>query len=274
MLTPVTPESASPNSTKELQLGINCLSQGIVISDPNNSGDGLQIQNAGENATSCPLSEVKSDNSAMSPASRMAMAIRARKERGKSQQLLATSPLVPGAMVPEVMSVPRDRAMHSGQSERAVSLSADEVKGLYARGHRSFTMRDLCFIDLSNQTLSGSNFVQSKLPKATLRNADLSKCIFSRADLAEASLQGANLEGAYFNNADLQGANLQGANLRQASLTNANLRGVNLCGADLRGARVTDQQLAMARTNWLTVFPGGRTQRSRQINPFCARRLP
>jgi serine/threonine-protein kinase len=71
-------------------------------------------------------------------------------------------------------------------------------------------------------------------------------------------LRNANLFKAYFNYANLEGADLRGANLAHACLSNANLRGANLCGADLTGALISDEQLAMARTNWSTVYPNGR----------------
>ncbi|MEH2453747.1 pentapeptide repeat-containing protein, partial [Nostoc sp.] len=65
-------------------------------------------------------------------------------------------------------------------------------------------------------------------------------------------------EKSGFNHADLEGADLRGADLSNAYLSNANLRGANLCGANLTSAKISDEQLALAKTNWMTVRPNGK----------------
>ncbi len=252
MLIPVSADLASPNSTTPVELPLDNLPQGIVMPTLIDDCDSLPSPGTEQDHGDF-YSEVKSESAEMSPASRMAVAIRARKERVKSRELSTTD-----ALLFEAMHLKRVATLYGHRFESSARLSVDEFKASYARGQRNFSMCDLGSIDLQKQTLAGSNFTQSKLQKADLRNANLSRCIFGRANLAQVSLQGANLEGAYFNNADLQEADLRSANLRQASLTSANLKGANLCGADLRGARITDAQLAMARTNWSTVLPSGK----------------
>jgi uncharacterized protein YjbI with pentapeptide repeats len=44
----------------------------------------------------------------------------------------------------------------------------------------------------------------------------------------------------------------------QPILRHANLKGANLCGANLCDAQVTQEQIALAKTNWLTVMPSGK----------------
>lgn len=182
--------------------------------------------------------------------SRMAAAIRARRERSTRSH-----------------SAPGQGRGKAGQNHRMISgqrsgnsgkLTPDALKLSYIKGRRDFSMQSLNSADLQKTTLAGSNFTQSKLQKANFQNADLNNANFGRADLTQASFRGANLGRTYFSNANLQGADLKGANLSYATLSNANLRGANLCGADLTGARVTEEQLAMARTNWSTIYPDGK----------------
>ncbi|MBE9138940.1 pentapeptide repeat-containing protein [Nodosilinea sp. LEGE 07088] len=182
-----------------------------------------------------------------SPSSRMAAAIRARRERSNSGGKAA--PLVPS---------------HSGspkplsRATSAKALSADDVKQKYTKGRRDFSLQGFKELDLQRTMLAEINFNQSQLPSANFQGSDLSNANFGRANLSHASLRNANLVKAYFHYANLEGADLRGANLARASLSNANLRGANLCGADLTGALISSDQLAVARTNWSTVMPNGR----------------
>ncbi|MEO0988315.1 MAG: serine/threonine-protein kinase [Cyanobacteria bacterium J06639_14] len=186
------------------------------------------------------------------PSSRMAAAIRARRERAK------TSAPGTGSLYSNPMRT-KNTPMVSGQRTGGTGrLTADQLKAAYAKGRRDFSMQTLNSISLQKLDLAGSNFTQSKLQKANFQNADLNGSNFGRADLNKANLRGANLGRAYCSNANFQGVDLRGANLNYATLSNANLRGANLCGADLTGARVTDEQLAMARTNWATIYPNGK----------------
>jgi serine/threonine-protein kinase len=191
-----------------------------------------------------------------SPSSRMAAAIRARRERANKSK--SNQGLSQGLAVSRSMKSQGDRTSTDSPTKSGGKLSAEELTLSYTKGRRDFSVLTLTAIDLQKATLSNSNFSASKLKKANFQNADLSSINFSRADLTQASLRGANLGRAYLSNANLQGADLRGSNLNYATLSNANLRGTNLCGADLTGARVTDDQLAMAKTNWSTIYPNGK----------------
>ncbi len=202
-------------------------------------------------------SQPNSSNSGGSPSSRMAAAIRARRERASSKSGTNAYTMVNGRTV----GVSQLKPLPSGnasQSKRAASLSADELKKRYSRGHRDFSFMVFRNLELQRAALEDANFNQSKLPRANFQGAELENVNFGKANLSRAILRNANLFKAYFNYANLEGADLRGANLAHACLSNANLRGANLCGADLTGALISDEQLAMARTNWSTVYPNGR----------------
>ncbi|PZO36445.1 MAG: serine/threonine protein kinase [Shackletoniella antarctica] len=180
-----------------------------------------------------------------SPSSRMAAAIRARRERSHSGP--KSTPLGPGR---NGSPTPLPRA--------ATALSSDDVKQKYTKGRRDFSLQVFKDLDLQRTLLGEINFNQSKLPSANFQGSDLSNANFGRANLSRATLRNAKLVKAYFHYANLEGADLRGANLARACLSNANLRGANLCGADLTGALISDDQLDSARTNWSTVMPNGR----------------
>ncbi|MBF2027372.1 MAG: pentapeptide repeat-containing protein [Oscillatoriales cyanobacterium C42_A2020_001] len=137
-------------------------------------------------------------------------------------------------------------------------LDAEGLQNYYIKGKRDFASHDLRSLSLPKANLAGANFHQSNLGKINLQGANLHNADFGRASLTNANLRDANLSKAYLSYADLEGADLRGADLSGAYLLNANLRGTNLCGANLSGARLTEEQLAMARTNFLTVRPNGK----------------
>lgn len=188
--------------------------------------------------------------------SRMAAAIRARRERATTR----TSPATGTDYSRNGSGRSAIRMQSGGKTSggRGGKLTADQVKTAYAKGRRDFSMYTLTLLDLQKTILSGVNLTQAKLQKANFQNSDLSGANFGRADLSQATFRSANLGRAYFSNANLQDADFRGADLSYASLNQANLKGANLCGADLTGARVTDDQLAMARTNWATIYPNGK----------------
>ncbi len=211
------------------------------------------------------------DNTA-SPMGRMAAAIRARRERaggnntrtGQSSRP-GSNPRTAAGRSPQTDLTTGGRGSRSGgrnsggrSSGRKGKLTVNEVKLSYGKGQRDFSMSDLPGAALQKSVLAGANFTQSKLQKADFQGCDLATANFGRADLTKASFRNAKLGRAYFSNANLQEADLRGADLNYASLTNTNLRGANLCGANLTGARVTAEQLAMARTNWSTIYPNGK----------------
>jgi serine/threonine-protein kinase len=137
-------------------------------------------------------------------------------------------------------------------------LDADGLQSYYSKGRRDFASCDLNALQMPKANLAGATFHQANLSKINLQGANLFNADFGRATLNRANLRDANLIKAYMNNADLESADLRGADLSQAYLLNANLRGANLCGANLTGAKLTEEQLAMARTNWMTVRPSGK----------------
>lgn len=128
----------------------------------------------------------------------------------------------------------------------------------YINGRRDFAMQDLSMLDLERVDLTEVNFHGCKLHKTNLHKAILFNSDLGQASLNQASLKDANLCRAYLSHADLEGADLRGADLSDAYLNHANLRGANLSGANLTNAKVSEEQLAMAKTNWMTIRPNGK----------------
>ena len=137
-------------------------------------------------------------------------------------------------------------------------LDTGSLLTAYAKGRRDFALQDLSLLDLQQADLSSTNFHSCRLDRANLQGASLSDSDFSRASLNRANLKQSNLCKAYLSHADLEGADLRGADLSYAYLINANLRGANLCGAILTGAKLSEEQLALAKMNWMTVRPSGK----------------
>ncbi len=128
----------------------------------------------------------------------------------------------------------------------------------YINGKRDFAMQNLSMLDLERADLTEVNFHGCKLHKTNLHKAILFNSDLGQASLNQASLKEANLSKAYLSHADLEGADLRGADLSDAYLNHANLRGANLSGANLTNAKVSEEQLAMAKTNWMTIRPNGK----------------
>ncbi|WP_013322181.1 serine/threonine-protein kinase [Gloeothece verrucosa] len=128
----------------------------------------------------------------------------------------------------------------------------------YEKGRRDFAQQELKAINLSKAKIPGINLYQAELVRANLQSTDLSGADLGRANLSQAVLKNTNLGQAYLGYANLEQADLRGADLTGANLKFANLKAANLCGANLYEAQVTQEQLAMAKTNWLTVMPSGK----------------
>lgn len=236
----------------DLEPYLDSLAQNMSFPVSGDSRNDLQNPSSPDNSSYRRLREARSHSPSSSPSSRMAAAIRARRERASSRS--TTNGNRPSSVTPQ-----DNNRFSSGQRSLGTKrLTAEELKAAYNKGRRDFSMQVLTAITLPKVTLTGSNFTEAKLQNANLQNADLNGANLGRADLSKASLRGANLGRTYLNHANLQGADLRGANLNYAALQSANLKGANLCGADLSGARVADEQLAMARTNWATVYPNGK----------------
>ncbi len=198
-----------------------------------------------------------------SPAARAAMAIRARKtarlettnlQTGISNRSMATKPSLTNVKGRE----PNGRTAESSGKPHAPKLDAIALQTQYVKGKRDFASHDLSMLSLTKINLSGAVFHQANLQGANLQGANLFNADFGRANLSRATLRDANLSRAYLSNAGLENADLRGADLSHAYLVNANLRGANLCGANLTGAKITEEQIATARTNWLTIRPNGK----------------
>ena len=137
-------------------------------------------------------------------------------------------------------------------------ISSHTLLSDYINGKRDFAMQDLSMLDLERADLTEVNFHGCKLHKANLHKAILFNSDLGQASLNQAYLKEANLSKAYLSHADLEGADLRGADLSDAYLNHANLRGANLSGANLTSAKVSEEQLAMAKTNWMTIRPNGK----------------
>jgi serine/threonine-protein kinase len=146
--------------------------------------------------------------------------------------------------------------INSSQIRR--KLNSQTLLKAYLKGRRDFASFNISLLSLEGADLSGTNFHYAQLKQTNLQGANLQNTDFGRASLMQANLKEANLTKAYLSHADLEGADLRGADLSYAYLSQANLRGANLCGANLTGAKVTDEQLALAKTNWLTIRPNGK----------------
>lgn len=208
-----------------------------------------------------------STGSPSSPAARLAMAIRNRQTRFDSTSTqsgwtrgrsLDSGRLNGGVASRGRNSGGRSKDNSAGKKKVPARLDAEGLLSYYVKGRRDFASHDLRSLSLPKANLSGANFHQSNLGKINLQGANLHDADFGRANLTQAVLRDATLTKAYLSNADLEGADLRGADLSGAYLLNANLRGANLCGANLSGAKMTEEQLAMARTNWMTVRPSGK----------------
>ncbi len=199
-----------------------------------------------------------------SPTARAAMAIRARQIRPESTSLqsgLTRSRVM--AAKPSVLGVKsRDSTGRTGnsggQSNSSPKLDAQGLQSYYSKGKRDFASYELKELNLPRVDLSNAVFHQANFHRTNLHGANLISANFGRANLSRANLRDANLTKAYLSNADLEGADLRGADLSGAYLLNANLRGANLCGANLTGAKLSPEQLASARTNWMTIRPTGK----------------
>jgi serine/threonine-protein kinase len=210
-------------------------------------------------------SDLDSSGTTSSPHARAAAAIRARQFKSDATSLQsgpARSRVFDSrASASTSLKSKGSTGRKDGNGEKTkppTRLDADGLQSYYSKGRRDFASCDLNALQMPKANLSGATFHQANLSKINLQGANLFNADFGRATLNRANLRDANLAKAYMNNADLESADLRGADLSQAYLLNANLRGANLCGANLTGAKLTEEQLSMARTNWMTVRPSGK----------------
>ncbi|MBW4521483.1 MAG: pentapeptide repeat-containing protein [Scytolyngbya sp. HA4215-MV1] len=239
----------------DLEPYLDSLAKGM-ISQPGNPGRKPNGSKSDPDSTGSPSS----------PAARAAIAIRSRQIKSDSTSLqsgmmrnrvIAARPTASGMQGKD--SFGRTKGGAAGEKPKLPTrLDADTLQTYYSKGKRDFALHDLNSLNLQKVNLSEAVFHQANLSKINLQGATLCNTDFGRANLNRANLRDANLVKAYFSNADLEGADLRGADLSYAYLLNANLRGANLCGANLTGAKLTEEQLGMARTNWMTIRPSGK----------------
>lgn len=168
-----------------------------------------------------------SENTYISPTSRLAMAIRARKSR-------------------------------QGKTKYLTQVTAESIFTNYSQGRMDFSKQTFTKLNFKGANIPLINFRHSKMIDCNFEETNLKEANFYGAILIKTKFVKANLKRVHFMKADLEGANLEGANLTGANLEGANLEGANLTGANLTDANVLDEQLKKAQTNWATIFPDGK----------------
>ncbi|BAZ31375.1 pentapeptide repeat-containing serine/threonine kinase [Cylindrospermum sp. NIES-4074] len=200
---------------------------------------------------------ISSPNTSASVA-QVAAAIRARRAKAAEAAALQAEATQQGSAIGKSTTLSNSNGSQTQHSKVERKLDTQGLLTAYMKGRRDFAQHNLNLLNLPGTDLSGTNFHSAQLQKTNFQGANLHNSDFGKASLTKANLRDANLSKAYFNHADLEGADLRGADLSYAYLSNANLRGANLCGANLTGAKVGDEQLALAKTNWMTVRPNGK----------------
>jgi serine/threonine-protein kinase len=218
-------------------------------------------QNRWENSAVISRNPVATNSSSSSAeVAQLAAAIRARRAKATEAAALNPAGIRQGLMVAKSTTLASSNSNGSQiqNSKIARKLDTQGLLTAYLKGRRDFAQHNLSLLNLQGSDLSGTNFHSAQMHKTNLQGANLHNSDFGRASLMGANLRDANLTKAYLNNADLEAADLRGADLTHVNFSNANLKGANLCGANLTGAKIADEQLAQAKTNWMTVRPNGK----------------
>ncbi len=240
----------------EMEPYLESLAQGLL--GKSSTGSRAQTYNRPEESSS--LSSNASASSSNPAIAQLAAAIRARRAKAAQGANIALKTRQEGlTLTKSAASANTHNSSFPGQKSQVPrQLDTQGLLTAYMKGRRDFSLHNLSLLNLQNTDLSQTNFHSSKLQKTNLQGANLHDSDFGRAHLNRANLRDANLSKAYLNYADLEGADLRGADLSYANLHNANLQSANLCGANLTGAKISDEQLALAKTNWMTVRPNGK----------------
>ncbi|MEM1281298.1 MAG: serine/threonine-protein kinase, partial [Cyanobacteria bacterium P01_H01_bin.152] len=167
----------------DLEPYMDSLAQNLAFPNSHGGRGDSQAEEIG-NSEYRKLREGRGRDRTESPSSRMAAAIRARRERANSRSSSGDR---------QGMNTRNTRMTTGSRSAGKAKLSADELKQAYTKGRRDFALLTLHSIDLQRVILTDTNFTESKLKKANFQNSDLSGVNFARADLSQASLRGANL---------------------------------------------------------------------------------
>ena len=235
----------------EMEPYLDSLASGLAT--PSNTGGQRNSTGIADNSASSNNSSTSFSSAGVA---QVAAAIRARKAKAASGTSLRTGRVNNRVLTSKTAA--SSNKSYTDKSKVQRRLNSESLLTAYSKGRRDFALHNLSLLNLQGSDLSETNFHSSKFEKTNLQNANLYKSDFGRANLNKANLRDANLSKAYFNHADLELADLRGADLSYAHLSNTNLRGANLCGANLTGAKITPEQLALAKTNWITVRPNGR----------------
>ncbi|WP_026082621.1 serine/threonine-protein kinase [Mastigocladopsis repens] len=231
----------------ELEPYLDTLAQSVLIQSSTGSESGILCSNSSANPSGQGVAQV-------------AAAIRARRAKTKNATGTYGTGTPPRVLTAKPTTLESNNSgSSSGQkSNTPRQLDTQGLLTAYLKGRRDFALYNLSMLNLQGVDLSGTNFHSSQLQKTNLQGANLHNSDFGQASLNRANLKDANLSKAYLSNSDLEGADLRGADLSYAYLNHANLRGANLCGANLTGAKISEEQLVLAKTNWMTVRPNGK----------------
>ena len=230
---------------------LDSLAKGMAAQSSSNNKE--RSLNRTQSASPARSPSSTSGGSSTSTAAQVAASIRARRATS-----VEASSSVPSRTTPQGVLTAKTSGSMAQKPKAPRKLDTDGLLTAYVNGRRDFSSHDLSRLELQQVDLSEANFRSSKLDRTNLQGANLLSNDFNRASLNRVNLRKANLSKAYLNYADLEQADLRGADLSYADLNNANLRGANLCGANLTGAKLSNDQLALAKMNWMTVRPNGR----------------
>jgi serine/threonine protein kinase, bacterial len=239
----------------EIEPYLESLAQGLLIQS--DAGAKERTHNRRDDSAVLCSNPSAAANTGMA---QVAAAIRARRARVAEAAGLQAGGMHQGSVIAKSTTLANSNSNGSQiqNSKLERKLDTQSLLTAYLKGRRDFALHNLSLLNLQGADLSETNFNSSQLQKTNLQGANLYNSDFGRASLTRSNLKDANLSKAYFNHADLEGADLRGADLSHAHLSNANLRGANLCGTNLTGAKISDEQMALAKTNWMTVRPNGK----------------
>jgi serine/threonine-protein kinase len=205
-----------------------------------------------------PTPQTAASAAARSASQRMAQAIKqTRLDRDPTNLKNGGDPTKFGSDPRTGLGLTNNSSMRPVRKE-PLKLDAAGLLAAFRRGQRSFNEIDLSNLNLAKAHLPSMILANSICAQINFQGANLAGSKFEKADLSGAILKDAVLNRCYFSHANLQNADLRGADLSDAYLNYANLNGANLSGANLKGAKISDDQLAQAKTNFMTVFPNGK----------------
>jgi serine/threonine protein kinase, bacterial len=237
----------------EMEAHLDSLSQGLLSQPSGYLSESIQ---SGADSGNDSINYTRGNNDSVA---KLAASIRARRKKTPEKTGSKYEQTQIRKSVPRSSSRANARDVNNHPDTLAVKkLDSQGLLAAYKKGRRDFAGYNFIKLTVPGVNLSETNFHGSQFYKANFEGTNLHNTDFGRVSLKDANLKDTDLTKAYFSNADLEAADLRGANLSHAYLSQANLRGANLSGANLTGAKVTDEQLAVAKTNWLTVRPNGK----------------